>query len=282
MRLKYEILDFIAGPLFILLFLFAACSDGSLEPTPELLPTRQFFTTSTVIPATASPLSVDTPTPTSSLTPTTTPDVPYEKVTFTAEDGIDIAATLFGEGDTVLIFLHMGKGDTTQTSWHPFARLVAEGGFSALTVDLRGRGESGGSLQTNEMILDAQAAVGFLKERGYERIACLGASMGGTTCLRLAMDGDLVGVVVISSTQSVGGDNQISSPALAALTIPKLFIYGDKDMVIPGTMTLMHKVAAEPKILVVYDSAAHGTDLFNTPYGDDLRQQLLNFLKALP
>jgi pimeloyl-ACP methyl ester carboxylesterase len=53
------------------------------------------------------------------------------------------------------------------------------------------------------------------------------------------MDGDLVGVVVISSNQSVGGDNQISSPDLADLAIPLLFIYGDKDIGIRSAMELM-------------------------------------------
>jgi predicted alpha/beta hydrolase len=97
---------------------------------------------------------MDTLTATASFAPTTTPEVPYEKVTFSREDGIDIAATLFGKGDTALILLHMGKDDGTQTSWNPFARVVAERGFSALTVDARGRGESGETLKTNQLFLE--------------------------------------------------------------------------------------------------------------------------------
>jgi pimeloyl-ACP methyl ester carboxylesterase len=131
------------------------------------------------------------------------------------------------------------------------------------------------------MILDARAGAEFLRQWNFERLACLGASMGGTTCLRLALDGDLVGVVVISSTQSVGGENGVSAPDLRALMIPKLYVYGERDAIIPGEMELMFRNSAEPKQLITYDHAAHGTDLLLSAYGDDLRQQLLGFIDEL-
>jgi pimeloyl-ACP methyl ester carboxylesterase len=204
--------------------------------------------------------------------------VPFEEVTFTTEDGVEIAATIFGEGDIALLMMHMGKGHAAQKSWHPFARLAAEQGFTALTLDLRGRGESGGEMHPPKMILDARAGIELLRQRNFSRFACLGASMGGTTCLRLALDGDLEGAVVISSTQSVGGDNGVSAPDLRALTIPKLYIYGVRDAIIPGDMELMFRNSAEPKQLITYDHAAHGTDLLLSVYGDDMRRQLLAFL----
>ena len=241
------------------------------EPSPTQPPA-----TKTPEPATHTP-EIPTETP----QPTPTPDVPFEEVIFETEDGVEIAGTVFGEGDTALLMLHMGKGRATQKSWHPFARLAAEQGFAALTIDLRGRGESGGEMHPPKMILDARASIEFLNQRNFQRFACLGASMGGTTCLALALDGDLAGVVVISSTMSVGGENGVSAPDLRTLTIPKLYVYGERDAIIPGDMELMFKNSAEPKKLIKYDQAAHGTDLLLSAYGDDLRQQLLSFIDEL-
>jgi alpha-beta hydrolase superfamily lysophospholipase len=275
----------------ILLLLAAGCaSSQSLQvPTETTINLARATNTaapspsSTQIPATDTPIPhTNTPEPpTETPLPTATPDVPFEEVTFTTEDGIEIAATLFGEGDTALLMLHMGKDRADQESWHPFARLAAEQGFAALTLDLRGRGESGGEMHPPKMILDARAGAEFLRQWNFERLACLGASMGGTTCLRLALDGDLVGVVVISSTQSVGGENGVSAPDLRALMIPKLYVYGERDAIIPGEMELMFRNSAEPKQLITYDHAAHGTDLLLSAYGDDLRQQLLGFIDEL-
>lgn len=252
--------------------LISTSPSATITPKPSLTPTHTSFTDTPELPT-------ETLLPSETAQPTATLDVPFEKVTFQTEDGVEIAATLFGEGDTVLLMLHMGKGYADQESWHPFARLAAEQGFAALTVDLRGRGDSGGEMYPPWMILDARAARDFLRQRNFNRIVCLGASMGGTTCLRLALDGDLTAVVVISSTQSVGGENGVSAPDLRALTIPKLFVYGVRDSMIPAEMELMFRNSTEPKQLITYDHAAHGTDLFLSIYGDDLRQQLFTFLR---
>lgn len=275
----------------IMLFFQAACaSNTSIQVpidteivVPSTVNTAEPTPSPTQIPASDTPIPpTDTPEPpTETPEPTATPDVPFEEVTFTTEDGIEIAATLFGEGETAILMLHMGKGRADQESWHPFARLAAETGLAALTLDLRGRGESGGDMHPPKMILDARAGIDFLRQRNFERFACLGASMGGTTCLRLALDEDLEGVVVISSTSSVGGENGVSAPDLRALTIPKLYVYGERDAIIPGEMELMFRNSAEPKQLIIYDHGAHGTDLLLSAFGDDLREQLLGFLDEL-
>ena len=273
----------------IMVFLISSCaSNPATQASSETIGVPP-SATKPAVPSPTQPPATDTPEPatntpeipTETPQPTPTPDVPFEEVTFETEDGVEIAATLFGEGDTALLMLHMGKGRATQKSWHPFARLAAEQGFAALTIDLRGRGGSGGDLHPPKIILDARAGIEFLRQRNYNQLACLGASMGGTTCLRLAVDGDLDGVVVISSTMSVGGENGVRAPDLRAVTIPKLYVYGERDAFVPGDMELMFRSSPEPKQLIKYDHGAHGTDLLLSAYGDDLRQQLLDFIAEL-
>ena len=83
-------------------------------------------------------------------------------------------------------------------------------------------------------------------------------------------------------TRSVGGENGVSTQDLSAMKIPKLFVYGERDSIIPSEMELMFRSSAEPKQLIKYDHTAHGTDLLLSTHGDDLSQHLLQFLRDLP
>ena len=111
--------------------LFLGCTSAPTIQMPAS-PTRTTLPPTT----TPSPMPTATPLPTKNQpvnrsTTTSTPDIPIEKVTFTTEDGIQIAATLFGDGDLPVLMLHMGKGPATgndQLDWHPVARRLAAAG----------------------------------------------------------------------------------------------------------------------------------------------------------
>ncbi len=119
----------------------------------------------------------------------------------------------------------MGMPDVDQQSWQPFAQLLAERDFTALTFDFRGRGKSEGNPVYNTLPYDVYAAIQFLQDRGYERIVCIGASMGGTACIRAALDHDLAGLGVIASVMSNGEPNQVSAYDVQQLTLPKVLVY---------------------------------------------------------
>jgi pimeloyl-ACP methyl ester carboxylesterase len=127
------------------------------------------------------------------------------------------------------------------------------------------------------------AAIQFLQERGYQRIVCMGASMGGTACLRAALDHELAGLVVIASPLSSGTPTDTKSDELSGLTLPKLFICAENDrysQVIPQ-MKQMFDLSPDPKQLKFFPGTAHGTELFDTEHGDEFRQLLLNFVEGL-
>lgn len=232
----------------------------------------------TALPEETVPPELPAPTVTPVLT--VTPDVPAEEVSFATDDGATIAGTLFGDGDIAVLFLHQGYGTATQTSWHPFARLAAEQGYAALTITFRGRGKSEGVKSDDYLMRDARAAVGFLRERGFERLVCMGAGIwGGEPCLRLALAGELDGVAIIAAPMVTGTSGEITDQALSQLTIPKLFVYGERDSEgVAEGMLRLYELSAEPKTLVHYDSAARGTELLRSPFGDDVRERLLRFL----
>jgi alpha/beta superfamily hydrolase len=210
----------------------------------------------------------------------TTSEALGEIVSFTAEDGTRLYGTLIGDGEPAVILAH--QGNRNQTSWHTFAQLLADEGFTALTFDFRGGGQSGGKRVIGQVIHDLNAAVAFLRERGYQEIVCVGASLGGTACLRAALDDGLVGLVVFASTLSVGAPTETKTDELADLNIPKLFLSASDDTMVVTDINRMYEYSIEPKELHIFqDMSEHGTDLFDTNVGDELTDILLTFIKGL-
>jgi len=219
----------------------------------------------------AAPLPTPTPTPTPL-------SVATEKVSFVTEDGLTLSGTLYlGEGDLAVVLAHQGAGQPNQKSWSAFATLAAWQGYSALAFDFRP--DFGGPLDR-----DVVAAIHFLRARGFARIACFGASMGGTSCLKAALSEELVGIGLIGAPLSTGGGGVSVEPdELARLTIPKLFVTTDNDRFtgITAVVKSMYKQAADPRQFQEYPGTAHGTEIFGTASGDEFRALLLRFLEQL-
>lgn len=216
-------------------------------------------------------------------------DLSIQEFNFSTEDDIRLSCTLYTpkNGEIAVVLAHQGTTGTDQRSWQPFAEYIAEKGFVALTFDFRGRGDSEGELQVNLLERDVRAAVDYLQDHRYSQLVCMGASMGGTACMKVVLETDLEGLVVIASSPSLGNPTQIKPEDYALLTMPKLYISAEDDTVdgtptnIPATISLMHKVSPEPKGLRFFPGEAHGTELFDKENGEEFRALLLNFLEGL-
>ncbi len=276
--------------LTLLSLLLVACNGAQETSTPIAKATM----TSEPSPSATSPtLSEMTVTPKSSPTATS---ISLETVTFTTDDDVTLAGTLFGQGTTAVILAHQGTPNADQTTWQPFARLLAEHGYTALTFDFRGVGQSKGTLRYGDLGLDVKAATQFLRGRGYNQIVCAGASMGGTACIYNAAHADAahadaahdkyLGLIILASTMTAGsgGDSlHITDDDLARLTQPKVFIAaeGDYYTVVNDTKRMAEK-SPDPKTLLLLPGTQHGTNLFNTAAGEQLTASMLEFLKNLP
>lgn len=128
--------------------------------------------------------------------------MPHEHVELRAQDGVEIAATFLPgpAGAPALVQLHGFGAHRRKPSYAGFADALAER-FSVLAIDLRGHGQSGGrsSLGDRE-VLDAEAALAWLRDRGHRWVAAVGISMGATTAVHtLVRDAPPDAVVAISS-----------------------------------------------------------------------------------
>ncbi len=117
----------------------------------------------------------------------------------TGAGGLRLAADGRGPEDAAPVLLLHGGGQTRH-SWGGTAAALADRGWRAITIDLRGHGESAwspeGDYQLVRFAQDIDAVAGALAERPF----LIGASLGGLTSMLLAGElhpGVAAGVVLV-------------------------------------------------------------------------------------
>jgi dienelactone hydrolase len=126
---------------------------------------------------------------------------------------------------------------------------------------------------------DLAAAVTFLRSRGVETVAIIGASMGGTAALLVAADqGERVAAVItLSAPQSIEG--LVAGPdVLARIRAAKLFLAGAFDGTAAAAAQAFSDEAQAPSRLEIVASDDHGTDLITGGQAEIVRNLLLSEL----
>ena len=197
-------------------------------------------------------------------------------VSFSSTDGIRLKGYLFGSGKTGVILTHMFPTD--QKSWFEFAKKLANEGYTAMTFDFRGYGESGGSKEISQIDRDLEGAYLYLKPKA-QKIFLVGASMGGTASVRVASRQPVAGVVCISGPVSFRGLD--AQDAIGEIKAPSLFIATEEDG--GGRFSVsardLHQKAQGKKDLLILSGSAHGTFLFQSPHKEQVEKKILEFLK---
>jgi pimeloyl-ACP methyl ester carboxylesterase len=208
-------------------------------------------------------------------------------VTFRTGDGVELAGRLFGPGDAAagVVFAHMLPAD--QSAWFELAADVAAMGYRALTFDFRGycpggdAGCSQGSKDVDAAPQDLRGALGYLRGLGVDRVALVGASMGGTAALVVAAaEGDAIGAVVtLSAPQQLLG--LVAGPdVLQLVTAAKLFIAGNGDPAGSATAAqAFYDESLQPKRYEVVTSDDHGTDLLSGNQGQQVHDLITAWLR---
>lgn len=185
---------------------------------------------------------------------------------------------LFGNGPTGVILAHMRPAD--QTAWFPYAtELAALGGFTVMTFDFRGYGDSTGDKDFDHVDTDLTAAYDYMRgELGIQKIFLVGASMGGTASIIVAARRQVAGVISISSPSQFQTMDALA--AVSSLDAPKLFVTSEKDVPAKRSLESLMAAAPEPKQQQIYDGNAHGTDLLISPSSADLRRRITAFVSS--
>ena len=250
--------------LCILLMLLVACAPEAPPSTSTLPPAN----TATLEPPT------DIPEPTATTTPdyTPTPDIPRELIEVPYDDRI-IRGTMVGDGPVAVILAPM-FGET-RANWMPFAKYIATLGYTAVAIDFPGSGISTGSFSYSKVNTDVVAVFDFLKARGYEKIVCMGGSLGAGACFQAArMRPEMTGVVVIAAPPVT------TEEEATMLTMPKLFLVG-KEPDLKKEMDAIYALLPEPKEFKTINNPAHGTNLLHTDAAEEFMGILVEFLESL-
>lgn len=254
------------GPraLVVVLALMTACGD---DAAPEVTPTapRPPAPTSTAAPAPA-----PTPAPPAPATAAPIQVGPFE---FTTGDGLILEAERFGTGTDFIVLAHMRPAD--MSSWFSFAGLLAGEGYSAITFNFRGYGNSEGAGFAVDV--DVAAAVDAAYALGAERVFVIGASMGGTGSVVAASQRDVAGVITLSAPARFEGAD--ATGAAAAITAPMLLIAAEDDGPYAADAASISAAAGGLATVEILSGRNHGTDMFRD-HSEALTQAILAFLAS--
>ena len=261
--------------LFLLAICLAACTTSGSSPTPapattaspaaaRPTPTRQPSPapTQTIPPApTRTPASTD---PAASATPQAT--LPAgEEVLIAADDGLLISGAFYpAEGPAPwpgVLLLHMAY--RTRADWNSLIPLLVRAGYAVLAVDLRGHGDTGGSIDWDKAAADMPPVWRYLSGRpdvDAARTAILGASMGASLALHAGAGEPAVRILVLLSP----GLNYFGLATEAAMQAygdrPVLMVAGSQNTYPAKSAQELAEIAPQAQ-LQTYDTSAHGTDL---------------------
>lgn len=160
--------------------------------TNTAVPTHTSFPTHTPIPI---PTEVPTEIPTAL-------PAGVELVNLKTPDDIDLVGYLHRPetplNDKLAVVLAHGH-TSSHAEWASFEKILVENGVTTVTFDFRGHGSSSGTDRFSTIGIDVQTVFNYLDQNGYQRVICIGASMGGAACLAGAIKVDIDGLVMLSS-----------------------------------------------------------------------------------
>jgi len=194
--------------------------------------------------------------------------------------------------------LHLHGNAQNMTAHVAGAIFLAKEGYRLVTFDYRGYGGSSGMSTLASLVVDAKAVLEKLFNVPFgkdEDVFGFGQSMGAYTLSRILPEfPKLKGVVIeagLISFYRVFAEsfpaNMITIPEKYELTtlpgikaskVPKLFIHGTADGVVPYQHTEeMFEVASEPKEKLILDGVGH-IDALNGSKADEYKMKVFEFL----
>lgn len=174
----------------------------------------------------------------------------------------------------LFLYFHGNGGDLSDRA--KFLAALSDDGSGFLAIDYRGYGGSTGSPTETGLVLDGATAYAQARSLGYApaRIVVVGESLGSGVAVAVAAKHEEHALILDSAFSSAADvaardypmfpvhmlmkDPFESFREIAAVTVPKLFLYGDKDSVIPRASALkLYDAATQPKTLIEFPDLGH-------------------------
>jgi pimeloyl-ACP methyl ester carboxylesterase len=175
------------------------------------------------------------------------------------------------------LLLHMYA--RSKADWLDFARSLQATGISALAIDLRGHGETGGDEDWALAAQDVALAYAWLAgQEGVspDRLGIVGASIGANLALVEAAGEPSVRAIALLSPGLDYFRVRIDGLIEQYGDRPSLLVASEEDQYSADTVRILAALAPGGAELVLYTNAGHGTAMFDRE--PDLAERLLEFL----
>jgi alpha-beta hydrolase superfamily lysophospholipase len=187
-------------------------------------------------------------------------------VVFPASDGVPIAARLYESAVSpapAVVLVHMLA--RSKDDWHAVAETLQRDGITALAIDLRGHGASGGSADNlRAMVQDVRAAVTWLRMRPEVRpgaIGLAGASLGANLALIVAAEQETVRAAALLSPSTDYRGVSLSGVVRRYGARPLLLVASTEDPLALRTLKELSADAQGVREQHLEPALAHGTAL---------------------
>lgn len=193
-----------------------------------------------------------------------------DRVSFRTDDGVMIAGTWYEPSSRpapAVVLVHMLH--RSRRDWDAVASRLAAEGIGALTIDLRGHGDSGQgpaaggeSPDYSPMVRDLAAARRYVSGRVQGRIGIAGASLGANlAALAAASDPGIASLALLSPSLDYRG-LRIEAAVRKYGDRPALLVAGDDDAYAMRSIKDLQKAGSGMREPLLLSQAGHGTTMF--------------------
>jgi alpha-beta hydrolase superfamily lysophospholipase len=205
-----------------------------------------------------------------------------QRVTVRTDDGLQLAATFYeapARPAPAVVYVHQLQ--KSRADWDALATELAANGMAGLAIDLRGHGESPGSPQDyNGMVQDVRAARRFLAARSEVvpgRLGIAGASIGATLGALVAADeASVVSLALLSPSMDYRG-LRLDAAMKKYAARPALLVASDNDGYSARTVKDLQKAGGGVREALLLPLAGHGTALLSADA--ELGRRLLEWFR---
>lgn len=194
--------------------------------------------------------------------------VPYETVTVTTDNGLELTASYVPSQNRAAILLYPGDSRTDE------ARMLIAHGYGVLLLDPRGQGRSMGDTVRWAGHEDLFAAAAYLQRRpdvDPDRIGAMGFSIGGEMLLRAAAESDSIHAVVsegagdrVGGTDVTGILRVLVDPAQAVMTAATTIF--SNHLPPPPIADRIGRITPRPILLIYADPGIGGESTSQPEY----------------
>ncbi|MEX2554911.1 MAG: alpha/beta fold hydrolase [Actinomycetota bacterium] len=134
-----------------------------------------------------------------------------ERVEFRNARGLKLVGDLTPGGDAAVVLCHGFTGDRHEDGRFDIAaRALNKDGFTVLTFDFAGSGESDDlPITVAGEVEDLRAALAFVRDRGAEQVAVLGLSLGAEVAAHVAADEQIDALVFWAPVTAPSSDRTV-------------------------------------------------------------------------